>query len=80
MPRETNPFWGNLIVRLRDETNTSQRELCARTGVPRTTLRTIEKGETAPDVVTLEKLVNFFGYDLDVFQQEPPFNAVKKPR
>ena len=80
LPRDEDPFWGSLIVRLRTETKTSQRHLCAMTGVPRTTLRAIEKGDTTPDVVTFEKLVNFFGYELDVFQRDPPFESVEKPR
>ena len=63
-------FWGGLVTVLRVENGMSQRSLCVNADVPRSTLRSIEKGESVPDVLTLERILQVFDYELDVFSQK----------
>lgn len=66
-----NNFWGKLIRDLREEMSLSQRALADRVPVNRKTLRALERGETAGDVPMLEKLLDFFGYDLEAIKRDP---------
>lgn len=62
-------FWGSLIRKLRKEQVVSQRVLAARAQVNRNTLRRIESGETSADMETMERLLNYLGYELEALEQ-----------
>lgn len=63
-------FWGTLIRDLRTERGLSQRKLAELAGVNRKTLRAIENGTTAGDIELIEKLLDFFGYELEAFARD----------
>lgn len=63
-------FWGNLLETLRLERGLSQRVLAHEAKVNRATLRKIESGETSADVKTLEKILDYFGYELEALTRE----------
>lgn len=57
--------WGAIIREIRESQGLSQRELCARTGICRNALRRLETGGDFFSIESLEKLLDFLGYDLD---------------
>ena len=61
-------FWGDLVLRLREEQNVSQRTLAALACVNRATLRRLEAGETSGGVDVLERLLNCLGYELEAMK------------
>lgn len=62
-------FWGGLIAQLREEQKISQRTLAARAKVHRATLRRIEDGSTSSDIDTMERLLNYLGYELEALER-----------
>lgn len=65
-------FYGELIYTLRMEHGVSQRALQASTGVHRTFIRRIEYGEAhsvLKALSDLEKLLDYFGYELEVLKK-----------
>lgn len=68
-------FWGQLIKSLREERGISQRALSAETDINRSTLRNIENGSLIADIDVMEKLLGFFGYDLEaIYRGTTPGN------
>lgn len=65
-----NNFWGSLIRDLRNEANLSQRKLAEQAGVNRKTLRALENGTTSGEIDLIEKLLDFFGYELEAFKSD----------
>lgn len=63
-------FWGDLIRKLREEQGISQRVLAARAAVNRSTLRRIEDGRTAGDIETMERVLDYLGYELEALERE----------
>ena len=63
-------FWGNLILKLREEQRISQRTLATTAQVNRATLRRLEAGDTPGDVDVLERLLGCLGYELDALRLE----------
>lgn len=76
--RSSPNFWGNLIAQLRSEQGISQRQLAAGVHVNRGTLRRIEDGSTTGDIETVEKVLNFLGYELDAMEAIPEADRLKK--
>lgn len=65
-PQKSEPnFWGELVVRLREEQKISQRQLASGAGVNRSTLRRIEEGTARGDIDVVERLLNYLGYELE---------------
>ena len=62
-------FWGELIKKLREERGVTQRTLATEAGVNRSTLRRIEAGLTSGDMETVEKVLNFLGYELEALDR-----------
>ena len=80
-------FWGTLIKNLREEQGISQRVLADQCQVHRVKLRNIERGQTAGDIVTVERILIFLGYELEAFSLksgEPAemqlYNAAQKAK
>lgn len=69
MPGREN-FWGSLIRDLREGQEITQRTLATRAGVNRSTLRAIESGETSGSMETIEAVLSFLGYELEVMESE----------
>jgi Predicted transcriptional regulator with C-terminal CBS domains len=63
-------FWGELIRSLREEKGISQRVLAERARVNRSTLRRIEAGKTSGDIATMERVLDFLGYELEALDKE----------
>ncbi len=63
-------FWGALIRDLRNERSLSQRKLAEKAGVNRKTLRSLENGSTTGEIDLIEKLLGFFGYELEAIAVE----------
>lgn len=63
-------FWGQLITQLREERRVSQRQLSMQTRVNRSTLRRIEEGRTDADMDTMERLLNYLGFELEALACE----------
>lgn len=66
-------FYGELVHTLRMEHGISQRVLQVQTGVNRTFIRKLEYGQEAgllAELDKLEKLLDYFGYDLEVIKRE----------
>jgi transcriptional regulator with XRE-family HTH domain len=70
-------FWGGLVRELREKEGTSQRQLADKAAVNRSTLRSIEAGLTTGDIVTIERLLNALGYELDALSLDA---AVRSPQ
>ena len=70
-------FWGGLVRELREKEGTSQRQLADKAAVNRSTLRSIEAGLTTGDIVTIERLLDALGYELDALS---PDAAVRSPQ
>lgn len=64
-----NNFWGELIRRLRIEQGVSQRVLADRAQVNRNTLRRIEAGKTSAEIDTMERILDYLGYELEAMEQ-----------
>ncbi|MCO5157840.1 MAG: helix-turn-helix domain-containing protein [Aquamicrobium sp.] len=62
-------FWGNLIHKLRIEQGVSQRVLADRAQVNRNTLRRIEAGKTSAEIATMERILRYLGYELEVMEE-----------
>jgi transcriptional regulator with XRE-family HTH domain len=62
-------FWGELIRKLREERGVTQRTLASQAGVNRSTLRRIEAGLTSGDMETVEKVLNYLGYELEALDR-----------
>jgi transcriptional regulator with XRE-family HTH domain len=58
-------FWGDLILSLRKEQKISQRRLSVGAKVNRSTLRRIEEGDGSGDIDTIERLLDYMGYQLE---------------
>ncbi len=58
-------FWGDLVLSLRKEQKISQRRLSVGAKVNRSTLRRIEEGDGSGDIETIERILNYMGYDLE---------------
>ena len=58
-------FWGDLVLTLRKEQKISQRRLSVEAKVNRSTLRRIEEGPGRGDIETIERLLNYLGYELE---------------
>ena len=65
----TLTFWGALIKKLREERGVTQRTLAIEAEVNRSTLRRIEAGLTSGDMETVEKVLNFLGYELEALDR-----------
>lgn len=63
-------FWGELIKSLREEKGISQRVLADRARVNRSTLRRIEAGKTSGDIATMERVLEYLGYELEALDRE----------
>lgn len=63
-------FWGDLIKQLRAAQGISQRVLAQRAQVNRSTLRKIEAGRTVGDIATIERALDYLGYDLDACERD----------
>ena len=63
-------FWGNLIRELRVKKKLSQRRLARSADVNRSTLRAIEAGNTTGDIVTIERLLEALGYELEALESQ----------
>lgn len=61
--------WGKLIQQLRTEQGVSQRVLADRAQVNRNTLRRIEAGKTSAEIATMERILGYLGYELEVMEQ-----------
>jgi transcriptional regulator with XRE-family HTH domain len=73
-------FWGELIKRLRAEQGVTQRQLASEARVNRATLRGIERGEKPGDMDTMERLLQFLGYEIDAIEvQNPGRHAANSP-
>jgi transcriptional regulator with XRE-family HTH domain len=70
-------FWGRLIAKLREEQRVSQRKLASRANVHRATLRRIEEGATSGDMETMERLLNYLGYELEALQRSTPAERLR---
>jgi transcriptional regulator with XRE-family HTH domain len=68
--QDAGSFWGDLIRELREKQGVTQRNLALRAQVNRSTLRSIEAGLTHGDVVILERLLGFLGYELEVLERD----------
>ena len=60
--------WGKLILELRNAQGVTQRVLCEQTKVTRSTLVRIERGRCAGNIAVVERLLSYFGYDLEAIQ------------
>lgn len=63
-------FWGNLIQTLRKEARMSQRSLGEVVGIDKSTLRRFEIGQSDISVSVLDKLLRFFGYELEAIKMD----------
>lgn len=63
-------FWGQLILDLRNEARMSQRHVAEQVQVNRRTLRKLEKGIVVGNIELIEKLLNFFGYELEAIRKD----------
>lgn len=72
-------FWGSLIRELREERGISQRELSKVVQVNRATLRLIEAGRTPGQIDTIEKLLAYFGYELEALDREGQRATIPQP-
>lgn len=63
-------FWGELIKCLREEKGISQRVLSEKACVNRSTLRRIEAGKTSGDIDTMERVLDYLGYELEALDRE----------
>jgi transcriptional regulator with XRE-family HTH domain len=72
MTRARENFWGGLIKELREKQEMSQRHLAEEAKVNRSTLRSIESGETTGDILILERLLQVLGYELDAIKCDAP--------
>lgn len=63
-------FWGNLIRELREKSGLSQRQLAEDTGVNRSTLRSIEAGQSDGDILIIERLLDALGHDLEALDRQ----------
>ena len=70
-------FWGDLVRKLRTEHRIAQRTLAAGVGMNRSTIRNIEDGKNR-DIVRIEAVLVYFGYDLEALCQVNP-NKRGKP-
>ena len=68
-------IWGDLIRQLRTEHGLGLRTLAARSGLCRTTVRRAETGKDVT-VRTLERLLDFYGYDLDAIKRKDSGDAL----
>ena len=68
-------FWGNLIRELREKYGVSQRQLAEDTGVNRSTLRSIEAGQSAGDILIIERLLDALGHDLEALDRQQTRSA-----
>jgi transcriptional regulator with XRE-family HTH domain len=66
--RRSAKFWGDLILKLRDEQGVTQRGLSVAAQVNRSTLRGIERGEKPGDMDIMERLLGVLGYELDAIE------------
>ena len=64
-------FWGDLVRKLRTEHRIAQRTLAAGVGMNRSTIRNIEDGKNR-DIVRIEAVLVYFGYDLEALCQANP--------
>jgi len=62
-------FWGQLIKLLREEKGLSLRSLAREVDINRITLRRMEQGQARCDIATLERLLGFFGYEVEAIQK-----------
>ena len=70
-------FWGDLVRKLRMEKRIAQRTLAVGVGMNRSTIRNIEDGKNR-DIVRIEAVLVYFGYDLEALSQDNP-NKRGKP-
>ena len=70
-------FWGDLVRKLRMENRIAQRTLATGVGMSRSTIRNIEDGKNR-DIVRIEAVLVYFGYDLEALCQVNP-NKRGKP-
>lgn len=69
---------GHKIQKLRKEKKQSQADLAKTVGISRNTLSKLENGYIANiSIVTLEKVLNTLGYELDIKHQNPFISEVK---
>lgn len=71
-------FWGDLILQLRQEQGVSQRQLSAGSLVGRSTIRCIEKGQSKGDIYTIERLLQYLGYELDAIPSESKQSVLRR--
>lgn len=57
----TTNFWGNTLRELRLAQGVSERQLAAVTKVNRSTLHRIERGIAWPDIMLMERLLDYLG-------------------
>jgi len=62
-------FWGELIRLLREEKGLSLRALARAVNINRSTLRKMELGEAKCDILTLERLLAYLGYEVEAIQK-----------
>ncbi len=53
------------LIKARENTGFTQREVARETGIPRSTLANYEIGRTQPDLENLGKLADFYGVSVD---------------
>ena len=63
-------FWGKLIKELRLKQGITQRRLAVLVGVNRMRLRNIEAGLVAGDIVIIEQLLGYLGYELEAMERD----------
>lgn len=62
-------FWGELVVKLREEMKLSQRALATKAQMCRSTLRRIENGQTSGDMAVMERIFDCLGYELEAMEK-----------
>ena len=78
MDEQASNFWGQLILQLRQEQGVSQRQLSAGSAVGRSTVRCIEKGQSKGDIYTVEKLLDYLGYELDAIPADSKHSVLRR--
>ena len=71
-------FWGRLIRELREKQRVTQRTLASHAKVNRSTLRSIEAGLTSGDVATIERLLDYLGYELEAMERDSQTERLRR--
>lgn len=62
--------WGAMIRTIRLEQGLSQRQLAIGARVNRSTLRRLEEGDARGEIVMIERVLNYMGYEMEVMLEE----------